>query len=165
MIAFEVSPRSIDRIAKEVAKILDENDIIEYEILNIQPHITIAQMPGVAVKDELVRDMQKLSVGFRFNPKNIKRFHGPIVHKDFIVIQFRSNKQFDSSLKSLMDKYEVRQFKGGIKPHLSIIRAPEDSITDEVMKQVEASVTSLPKVKPVGISLFNKEFNIEVRKR
>ena len=162
MIGFKIDPHSFTSIIKKISNIL-KNSNIHYEVIK-DHHITIAQIVGKNPKDDIIREINTIK-GLKFKPKGISKIYGPIVKKDFIAIEYRINDKYINIFKEIAHKFDVRLFIGGPIPHISIIKAEPNLISDSLFDVILSEIKSkLPLAIPDSVVLFNKKFQIEFEK-
>jgi hypothetical protein len=157
MIGYEINRNVFKGVIKEISDLLQENKI-GYDVIE-NPHITIAQITGKYAKDELKRDMDKIG-DLSFNPKGLTLFWGFNVKKWFVVAEYKVRQEFIDKFKELSEKYEVRTFPGGIKPHTSLVTINND-IPKDVLEKIRLFGKNLPKIRTEGVALFNNKFKME----
>ena len=161
MIGYEVDKNAFKSLSDQIGEILRDNNI-PYELI-VKPHISIAQITGKYPKDELKREMDKIKP-VKFNPKGITMFWGFNVKKWFVVAEYKARPEFTKKFKELSEKYEVRSFPGGMKPHTSLMMINED-IPEDIQNQIKSLGKKLPKIKVRGVALFNNKFQVEFKKK
>lgn len=162
MIGFGVNPSKLEEIYDYI-----ENFLIRYNIdytKQKNPHFSIAMIPGKYKKDELVREINKISKDIVFNPKGLSLFRGKNVKKDFITAEYKPNKYFIGVFKEISSKFETMKFEE-IRPHTSLFIVEQNSITDVFFKDMEYNIPKLPKLKPSAIELWNVKYEREYIKK
>lgn len=163
MIGFGFDGSKFNPLINHIKKILQEEDIWGFKDLTHQGiHMSIAQITGRYEKDELKREMDKISKNVTFRPKGLELFWGPVVKRQFVVVEYRNHEYFKEVYERLADKFEVRKFKGGVRPHVSILSSKGDEISKDLWEHIRATAPRPPKVKPIAIELFNQHAHIEL---
>jgi 2'-5' RNA ligase len=156
MLAFKVDDDEISPIRDEIKTILQEEGKI-WAIKNQKPHITIVMFTVKERKDEIMRIAQSLKKKTVLKPKELKMFRGPVAKRDFIVIEYEKHPLFDRLHKKLEEKdFEIRKFPGGMKPHISVVSCPINSISEDLFEHIKEKVIGLPKLKVKEIEIWNK---------
>ena len=161
MIGFGVERSRIKNILDYV-----ESWMKRYEIeskMNTEFHFTLAQITGKYRKDELVREMDKISANITFKPKQVSMLKGVNVKRDFIVLEYKSNNKYVNELKEIASKYEVRMF-GSIRPHISICNMEQNKMDKKLFDDIVYSFPKLPLMKVENIELWNNKFEMEYAK-
>lgn len=161
MIGFGLDKGQLRKIYSYIKSWLESHDISYDEVKN--PHFTIAMIPNVERKDELIRKMHKISKNITFKPKSVELFQGQRVPKDFIAVEYRRNKPFMDAFFEIAKDYVVNWFPGGVKPHTSLFVLDKGQMTQEMFDEMKNGMPSLPTLKPKELELWNRKFEIEFK--
>jgi len=163
MIGFDFSNNMFKKITNQIGDILKENSI-QYEEIK-DKHISVVQIIGKYPKDDIIREINSVRK-IKFNPKELSKIYGPFVKKDFIVIEYKTHDEYIHIFKDIADKYDIRLFIGGPRPHISLMKTEPKLIPDKLFNFIKENVDSvLPRILPSSISLFNKEARIDYTKK
>jgi len=144
-----------------------ESWLIKYNISYVKqknPHFSIAMIPGTYDKDEIVREMNLISKGQIFKPKDITILKGKKTKKDFISIEYKPGKEFINNFNKISDKFEVVKF-GAVRPHISLFMIDQDSKINDFYVDMIHDMPKLPRVKPSKIELWNQKNEREYIKK
>lgn len=162
MIGFGIDMNKLKKIYSYL-----ESWLIRYKvdyIIQDMPHISIAQIPKIYSKDELVREINKISNNISFNPKRMAIFRGKRVKKDFIVLEYKPNKALIDNFKEISSRFETFKFEE-IRPHVSLFIVKQGSISDDLFNDIKYNMPKLPKLEPIGVELWGGKFQKEYIKR
>lgn len=162
MIGYGVKKNNLAKLYDYIGSWLDRFKI-PYDKVE-KPHFSIAMIPEEVNKDELIRKVQSISKGVTFNPKQISLFRGQRVPKDFIVVEYKPNKQFLDAFYEIAADYSVNWFPGGVKPHTSLFIIPKDKLPQRIFRDMMLSMPKLPKAKADKVELWNEKFQVEFSK-
>lgn len=161
MLAFDVNDSLIAPVRDEIKAILQKEGKI-WAIKSQKPHITIAMFTAKERKDEIVRIAQSVKKNVILKPKELKMFRGPVAKRDFIVIEYEKHPLFGKLEKKLEEKeFEIRKFPGGMKPHISVLSTPINSISKDLFQHIKETIGPLPKLKVKKINVWNKWFRVD----
>ena len=158
MIGFKVDEKRLSNIKKYIESWLVRYKIDYEKVVN--PHVSIAMMPGEYEKDELVREINTISKNISFNPKGMSIFRGINVKKDFITLEYKPNKEMIENYKKISSKFETIKFDQ-IKPHVSLFTVEQGTMSDKFFEDVRYSLPKIPKLKVIGVELWNQKFKKE----
>jgi hypothetical protein len=158
MIGFGVDKSKVKRLQTYIKSWLDRFKVDYDEIKS--PHISIAQIPDTEDKDNLVRTVNSINKNISFNPKQIHIFRGQF--KDFIVIEYKTNKPFIDAFYEVSKDRPVKWF-GAIKPHTSLFSVEKDSIDNNMWDDMLYSMPKLPKISAKNVELWNSNFEVEFK--
>lgn len=136
---------------------------VPYELVE-KNHISVAQITSKVKKDELVRLVNKISnQPFKFNIKK------PVVlpgrEWDFISLELKRNPKFLELFEKIKQEYNVREFPGGVRPHISLIRITPGIATPEFLSDVMKDVPLPKEIKSKEVELWNPRFKVEYKKK
>lgn len=126
-------------------------------------HISIAQITDKARKDELVRKINKISTSYIFNTKKITVLYGR--EWDFLSLELKRSRDFIDLYEKIKQDYNVVEFPGGVRPHISLIKIEKGVASDEFLADVIRDVPMPKKVKAKKVDLWSPRFQIEYTKR
>jgi len=163
MIGFGIDSAKIDRLAKYL-----ESWFIRYKVPyeNIDhKHISIAQITDKARKDELVRIVNKISPQpFEFKIKKITVLHGR-AKWDFMALELRRSEEYLKLHEWIKDMYNVVEFPGGMKPHISLIKMASGIASDEFMADIIRDAPVPRRVRAKKVELWSPKFQVDYSKK
>jgi hypothetical protein len=160
MIGFKIDKSNLKRISDYIESWLKRYDV-KYEKTK-EPHFSIAQITSKEEKDELMRKMNELNTNISFSPKDLKVFHGANVNKDFIVLEYKPNKEFVDNFKKIEKDFKIRKFPE-IKPHVSLFNFEKGVLTDKLIDDMKYSLPKIPKLTAKELGLWNDKFELEAK--
>ena len=163
MIGFGIDESKVDRTVEYIASWFDRYKV-PYEKIE-KKHISVAMITDKVKKDELVRLVNSISTTpFVFRPKKITMLYGKFEY-DFLALELKKPKNYEELHNKIKNKYNVVEFQGGMKPHISLLKFPSGIATDEFMADIIRNI-SLPKdIKAKKVELWGPKFNIDYSKK
>jgi len=135
---------------------------VPYELVE-KNHISVAQIKSKVKKDELVRLINKISnQPFKFKIKKITMLPGR--QWDFIALELNRSENFIKLFNDIKKKYDVVEFSGGMRPHISLIRITPGIATDEFMADIVRNVPLPKKILSKKVELWNPRFKVDYSK-
>lgn len=127
-------------------------------------HISVAMITDKARKDELVRLIHGISKDpLRFKTKRITILYGQ--EWDFIALELRRSEKFLKLHEKIKENYNVVEFKGGVRPHVSLLKIQKGVASDEFFADVFRG-TPVPKdIKSKKVELWSPKFKIDFSKK
>lgn len=163
MIGFGVDESKLDRTIEYIASWFDRYKV-PYEGIG-KKHISVAMIVDKLKKDELVRLVNTISPSpFVFNPKKITVLHGRYDY-DFIALELKKPKNYEELHNKIKDKYNVVEFQGGMRPHISLLKFPGGVASDEFMADVIRNVPLPKNIKAKKVELWGPKFQIDYSKK
>jgi len=156
MIGFRVDESKIQNLVDYI-----ESWLIRYKVPydHIETkHISVAQITDKARKDELVRLVNKISTSYIFNAKKVTVLYGK--EWDFLSLELNRSKDFINLYEKIKQEYNVVQFPGGVRPHISIIKIQKGIASDEFLADVIRKAPMPKKVKAKKVDLWSPKFTI-----
>ena len=163
MIGFGVdNPPKLNRLAEYI-----ESWFIRYNV-SYEPiehkHISIAQITDRVKKDELIRIVNAISPRpFEFNVKQIVVLKGR--EWDFLALELKRSKEYLDLHNQIKEKYNVVEFPGGMKPHISLIKFEGGFASPDFMYDVIADAPVPKRIRAKKRDLWNPKFQIDYIKR
>ncbi|MFW6046453.1 MAG: hypothetical protein ACOCP4_01535 [Candidatus Woesearchaeota archaeon] len=161
MIGFRIDETKIQNVIDYVESWLVRYNV-PYEHVETK-HISVAQILDKARKDELVRVIHKISPSYKFRVKKLTLFNGK--EWDFFVLELYKTKNFTELFNQIKEKYNVVEYQGGVKPHISIIKIEKGIASDEFLADVIRDAPLPKQIKAKKVDLWNPKFQIEYTKK
>lgn len=161
MIGFRVDETKIQHVVDYI-----ESWLIRYKVPygNIDTkHISIAQITDRVRKDELVRKINQISTSYVFNSKKITMLYGR--DWDFLALEMKKSKEYQELHEKIKEDYNVVEFQGGMKPHISLIKIQKGIASDEFIADVLRDAPVPKRVKAKKVDLWSPRFEIEYSKK
>ena len=163
MIGFGLSKNKLKSIIDYVESWMKRYEV-DYEMTK-NLHFTLAQITGKYEKDELIREIDKLSKGgIQFKPKGVSLFRGINIKRDFIVMEYKPNDKYINSFKEVAKELEIRKFES-VRPHVSICNIEQNKLDKKLYVDMVFSFPKLPTMKAKEIELWNSKFAKEYKRR
>ena len=161
MIGFGLTKSNIEKISKYIESWLIKFNI-KYEKIT-EHHVSIAQITDTIQKDEFVRLMNEINQkNYNFRPLKYTILKGRL--NDFIAIELDRTKEYIDLYNKIKSIYNVVEFKGGMKPHISLFKLDFNAISDYDMAEILKNVPKLNPISAKKLELWNNKFKIEYSK-
>ena len=161
MIGFRVDESKIQRVVDYL-----ESWLIRYKVPYDHigtKHISVAQITDKVRKDELVRMVNKISPSYTFKAKKITMLYGR--EWDFLSLELRRSKDFLNLYEKIKQEYNVVEFAGGVRPHISLIKIQKGIASDEFIADVIRNAPMPKDIKAKKVDLWSPKFTITYTKR
>ena len=157
MLGYHIDYNQIKSTSLYIKSFFDRYNV-KYNI-NTNPHLTIAQMTGKYEKDEIVRTMSELPVGFTMKAKKVKMLYGQFVKKYFVTIEYNRSVEYIYAHNLIRERFkDVKTFPGGMIPHVSLFNMEEKDIDPYIWNEIDQRKINLPDISLNKIVLFNSKF-------
>lgn len=161
MIGFRIDESKIKSTVDYIESWLIRYKVPYWHIDN--KHISIAQITDKARKDELVRKINQISTSYIFNVKKVTVLYGR--DWDFLALELKKSKDFIDLYEKIKQDYNVVEFQGGVKPHVSLIKIEKGIASDEFFADVLRDVPMPKKIKAKKVDLWSPQFQVVYTKR
>lgn len=161
MIGFRVDESKLQKLVDYI-----ESWLVRYKVPydHVETkHISIAQITDKARKDELVRLVNEISPSYTFNSKKITVLYGK--EWDFLSLELNRSKDFINLYEKIKQKYNVVEFPGGVRPHISLIKIQKGVASDEFLADVIRDAPMPKRVKAKKVDLWSPKFTIMYTKK